>query len=64
MVNLHSQVMHYETHQPIPGLYAVGPRSWIETDQVFGIGYQAGFDLMYISVFALLAGEHAAATSV
>lgn len=63
VVNMNSQVMHYETKKPIPGLYAVGPRDWIETDQVWGIGYQAGFDLMYISISGLLAGEHAAAAT-
>ena len=64
VVNLNSQVIHYETKKPIPGLYAVGPRAWIETDQIWGIGYQAGFDLMYITMSGLLAAEHAAATSV
>jgi hypothetical protein len=60
VVNPQSQVMHYQTRKPIPGLYAVGPRAWIETDQIWGIGYQAGFDLMYIATAALLAGEHVA----
>ena len=60
VVNMNSQVMHHETKKPIPGLYAVGPRAWIENDKIWGIGYQAGFDLMYIAISGLVAAEHVA----
>jgi len=61
-VNLNSQVLHYENKEPIPGLYGVGPRAWIEANQIWGVGYQAGFDLMYITMSGMIAGEHAAAS--
>jgi glycine/D-amino acid oxidase-like deaminating enzyme len=60
VVNRSAQVLGHDGKKPIPGLYAVGPRSWIETDQIWGIGYQAGFDLTYIALSALSAGEHVA----
>jgi 3-oxosteroid 1-dehydrogenase len=63
IVNRSSQVISHETKTPIPGLYAVGPMGLIKTNQIWGIGYQAGFDLMYIAIASLSAGEHVASAA-
>jgi len=43
VTNTKAQVLHYETHEPIPGLYACGPSTWLVP--ILGIGYQGGGDL-------------------
>ena len=62
VVNTHAQVMHHETKRPIPGLYACGATT--AGDRIWGVGYQAGFQLAACITFALLAAEHAATANV
>ncbi len=72
VVNDRGQVLHYKGKfvdntfqgEPIPGLYAGGQRSWIETDNLWGVGYQAGFDLMFCLESGIWAAEHAAERTV
>lgn len=58
VINTHGQAVHFETKEPIPGLYASG--SMIAGDRIWGIGYQAGFQLTGAATFGLLIAEHAA----
>jgi len=58
--NTRGQVLRWQDEAPIPGFYACGGAT--ATNYVWGIGYQAGFDLGSGATFALLAVEHAAAS--
>ena len=58
VTNTHGQVTHYQTGEPIPGLYACG--QVVAPDRVLGVGYQAGCQLMRALIFGFLAAEHAA----
>jgi succinate dehydrogenase/fumarate reductase flavoprotein subunit len=58
VTDTHGQVIHYQTDEPIPGLYACG--QVIAPDRVLGVGYQAGCQLMRALIFGFLAAEQAA----
>ena len=62
VANSQGQVLHHRTGHPIPGLYACG--QVVETNRTFGIGYQAGLQLMRSLISGFLAAEHAAATGL
>ena len=57
-INPQGQVVQYATEKPIPGLYACG--TMVAREPFWGIGYQAGFDLMESATLGFLAAEHAA----
>jgi hypothetical protein len=52
------QVTHYQTGDPIPGLYARG--QVVAPDRVLGVSDQAGCQLMRELTFSFLAAEQAA----
>lgn len=62
VVDCNGQMLDYETHQPIPGLY--GAYAGAELSQIrkmiFGYGYTAGLGQAASIAFDLLAAEHAA----
>ena len=61
VTNTWGQALHHVTGNPIPGLYACG--QVVEANRTFGIGYQAGLQLMRALIFGFLAAEHAAGGS-
>ena len=61
VVNTHAQVLHYKTGKPIPGFYAGG--ALVESDKIYGVGYNAGMSLLFCAESALLAAEHAAGST-
>jgi 3-oxosteroid 1-dehydrogenase len=60
VTDTNGQVLHYQTEQPIPGLYACG--QVVEPGRLLGVGYQAGCQLMRALIFGFVAAEHAAAS--
>ena len=58
VTDTHGQGTHYQTSNPIPGLYACGQA--VASDRVLGVGYQAGGQLMRALIFGFLAAEQAA----
>ena len=61
VTNPRGQVLHDQTKNPIPGLYAIGGVTGIsDNPTVWGPGYQAGFGHAAQATFGLLAAEHAA----
>jgi succinate dehydrogenase/fumarate reductase flavoprotein subunit len=58
VTDTHGQVTHYQTGDPISGLYACG--QVVAPDRVLGVGYQAGCQLMWALIFGFLAAERAA----
>ena len=61
VANAKGQVPHYRTREPIGGLYACGAIT--ANEKLWGMGYQAGFELMGGAIFGFLAAEHAAAAA-
>ena len=61
VIDTHSQVLHYKTDQPIPGLYSAGRQA--SMSRVWGVGYQGGFLSGSEQIFGFLAAEHAAAAT-
>ncbi len=58
VTDTHGRVLHAESREPIPGLYASGTVQ--EDHGVVGVGYHAGMHLGMAVAFSLLAAEHAA----